>query len=66
MSKYIMLTVIEKIDTNNVDLFIHSDSVGQLIAIKQIHLYNEDGKEERICRITQAMVDKLKSLKIPV
>lgn len=62
---YLMITSIEKIDTKD-DLFAHSDANGTIIAIKQVHLFNDDGKEERICRLTKELIDRIKQVKIKI
>ncbi len=64
---YIKLTSIDKIDTNEQqELFTGSDANGIIIAIKQIHLYNEHGVKLRSCRITKEMIELLKSAKIQI
>ncbi len=60
---YIKITCIEKISTDE-DLFIHSDAKGELLCIKQIHLYDSNGVEQRIVRMTKELIETLKQTKI--
>ncbi len=62
---YLKLTCIEKIDSNKPDeLFTGSDANGIIIAIKQIHLYDSNGVEQRIVRMTKELIETLKQTKI--
>lgn len=62
---YLKLTCIEKIDTNEpTELFTGSDANGIIIAIKQIHLFNDQGQEQRIVRMTKELIETLKQTKI--
>lgn len=60
---YIRITCIEKITTAT-DEFIHSDAKGEMLVIKQIHLFDSNGKEQRIVRLTKELIETLKQAKI--